>query len=112
MNKIEHLLVCLMEECAEVQQSTSKALRFTLDDHYPEHLPVIEMIRLELADLVAVVQMLKAEGVDLMAFPQSAVINKKKKMQKMMEYAREQGALTDEALPTPTPVHKNGLETP
>lgn len=32
MTKREYLLVCLMEECAEVAQRASKALRFGLDE--------------------------------------------------------------------------------
>jgi len=32
MNRTEHLLVCLAEECAEVGQAVAKALRFGLDD--------------------------------------------------------------------------------
>ena len=35
MNKTEHLLACLAEECAEVQHAVAKALRFGLDDGYP-----------------------------------------------------------------------------
>ena len=35
MNRTEHLLACLAEECAEVAQAVGKALRFGLDDGYP-----------------------------------------------------------------------------
>lgn len=31
MNKAEHLLTCLAEECAEIQQAVSKALRFGVE---------------------------------------------------------------------------------
>ena len=35
MNEVEHLLTCLMEECAEIQKSTAKAMRFGLDENVP-----------------------------------------------------------------------------
>ena len=35
MNKLEHLLVVVNEECAEIQQATSKALRFGLYNGHP-----------------------------------------------------------------------------
>ncbi len=36
MNKTEYLLVCLAEECAEIQQAVDKALRFGLDVGFQE----------------------------------------------------------------------------
>lgn len=35
MNKIEHIAVTVMEECAEIQQSVSKSLRFGYDSCNP-----------------------------------------------------------------------------
>ena len=35
MNKNENLMVVAMEECAEVQQALSKAIRFGADNHHP-----------------------------------------------------------------------------
>ena len=35
MTKSEYLLICLQEECGEVIQTTSKCLRFGLDNHHP-----------------------------------------------------------------------------
>jgi len=35
MTRADHLLVIIMEECAEIQQATAKALRFGLDDAAP-----------------------------------------------------------------------------
>lgn len=57
MNRREYLLVCLMEECAEVAQAASKVLRFGL---YDEHLGATNQARLmaEITDLSAVIQML------------------------------------------------------
>lgn len=58
----EHLLICLAEECAEVIQACSKALRFGLDDDHQSANPDIvsprKYIVKELADLTAVIEML------------------------------------------------------
>lgn len=35
MNSAENLLIIAMEECAELQQAISKALRFGLHNHHP-----------------------------------------------------------------------------
>ena len=56
MNRVEYLLVCLMEECAEVQQAAAKALRFgltdqNLDDLYGEYVDVAAVFGM-LADTV------------------------------------------------------------
>ncbi|MCL2465032.1 MAG: hypothetical protein FWF28_08195 [Micrococcales bacterium] len=56
MNRVEHLMVCLMEECAEVQKAAAKALRFGLtdrnvDDLYREYVDVEAVFDL-LADTV------------------------------------------------------------
>ena len=37
MTKPENIIVTLMEECAEVQQSASKILRFGKDNFHPDH---------------------------------------------------------------------------
>lgn len=59
MNESEHLLCCLAEECAEVAQRVSKALRFGLDEVQPgQSLTNAERIVGELVDLNAVVVML------------------------------------------------------
>ena len=59
MNRTEHLLVILMEECSEVQKNASKALRFGLDDHAPDsNISNSQMITNEIGDLYAAIQML------------------------------------------------------
>lgn len=59
MTRTEHLLILLMEECAEVQQRASKALRFGLGEvQEGQPLDNRERLSVELADVMAIVQML------------------------------------------------------
>ena len=63
MNKTEHLLACLAEECAEVQHAVAKALRFGLDDGYLGAASTnAQDIAREFADVLAVVEMLEEDG--------------------------------------------------
>ena len=64
MNNTEHLLTCLMEECAEIQKAAAKALRFGLDDHAPDSGSTnADDISTEIIDLLAVIEMLKEENI-------------------------------------------------
>lgn len=65
MTKTENLLVTLMEECAELQQAVSKALRFGMDNCHPaqpeksnEH-----EIMVEYYQLVAVMELLNSNNI-------------------------------------------------
>jgi hypothetical protein len=52
------LLIILMEECAEVQQRASKALRFGLDEIQPDQPhDNVHRLSLEVGDLVAVLDL-------------------------------------------------------
>jgi len=65
MNRNEHLLVILAEECAEIAKETSKAIRFGMDEVMPgQALNNRQRILRELNDLWAVVEMLKLQVVD------------------------------------------------
>ncbi|HEY1187148.1 MAG TPA: hypothetical protein VGE74_05790 [Gemmata sp.] len=64
MTRTEHLLTILSEECAEVAQRVSKALRFGLAEVQPgQGLTNTERVEYELSDLFAVVEMLVEERV-------------------------------------------------
>lgn len=99
MNKTEHLLACLAEECAEVTHACMKALRFGLGDAEPgqPHTNAEKIIQ-EIADLYAVVELLEETGI---LRPRnfneinSLMTCKKAKVEKFMAYARELGALRD-----------------
>lgn len=97
MTETEHLLTCLMEECAEVIQACSKALRFGLDDSHQANNPEIvsprKYISRELADLTAVVELLSDKDA-LPSLSEAHIAAKKKKLAEFMEYSREKGTLS------------------
>ena len=101
MNKTEHLLTCLMEECAEIQKATAKALRFGLDDHAPNSSSTnAEDIAAEIIDLVAVIEMLREENIIPSICDNDskiAIEQKKEKVKKYMNYAKERGTLREDS---------------
>ena len=94
MNEVEHLLVCLSEECAEIQKAVSKALRFGLDDGYPgENTTNLQDIIKELNDLEGVIQLL-ATHISFSDFGNPVeILKKKNKIIEFMDYARKRGKL-------------------
>lgn len=101
MTETEHLLVCLMEEASEVAKECAKALRFGLDDVNPNNPgggTNRDRIVRELADLYAIVQMLRFRSVLRFAPESSSAVGEKlDKVRRMMEYARERGTLDAKA---------------
>lgn len=90
----EHLLVVLGEECAEVAQRVSKALRFGLQETQREQTLTNEQrIVYELNDLIAVVELLRQRDLLSGFLDGTAIEEKKLKIRRYMEYAREQGTL-------------------
>lgn len=105
MNKTEHLLTCLIEECAEIQHAASKALRFGLSDNYKDSTPA-QNISCECCDLVAVIELLEEEGIIQKSSTIHAIERKKARVKYYMEYAQQCGTLdevsnngTDEEFP-------------
>lgn len=100
MNKTEHLMVTLSEECAELSKEISKALRFGLDDKEPgQDLTNREKIVNEFNDLFSVMNMLKEYGIfdDKRLLTIEAIENKKNKVLKYMKYAESVGTLVNES---------------
>lgn len=94
MNRLEHLLTILIEECAEIQQAASKAKRFGLEDGYPGTTRTNRRdIANELNDLMAVVEMLNAEGLNL-KFNEIQIADKRVKVEHWLKYSKQQGTLT------------------
>jgi hypothetical protein len=87
MTTDEHLLLILSEECDEVGQRVSKALRFGLSECQPGQSKTnAERITEELDDLLGIMQMLIERG--LIPTPsEKGVISKKAKIGKYLQYA-------------------------
>lgn len=95
MNETEHLLTIVMEECTEVAQRASKALRFGLSEVQPgQELTNAQRVMVEYADLVAVIHMLQDKGAMLPGLDFHMVMAKKEKVTHFLEYSRKQGTLT------------------
>lgn len=93
----EHLLICIMEEAAEIQQAAAKALRFGLYHSYNGKGGTnIEDIAREITDLLAVVNLCEQYGID---FPEIGspddIADKQDKVNKMMGYSEERGTLNE-----------------
>lgn len=91
MNKEQHLLVILGEECAETAHRASKAIRFGMTDVDPEqHETAKRLLEREYAEIVAVAEMLGLEVRD------EDKLAKRERVAKYMDYSREVGTLERE----------------
>jgi NTP pyrophosphatase (non-canonical NTP hydrolase) len=95
MNHKEHLLVCLAEECAELQKAATKALRFGIDDCGPgETRTNGESIQHEFNDVLAIIEILAEMDVVPLGDSRPEVLQKKKdKVLRYMKYAAQKGTL-------------------
>lgn len=90
MNRIQHLLFKLAEECAEVTQESSKAAIFGFEEVMPgQPLTNRERVIKELNDVWAVVEMLNLQRVD-----RQHIEEKKAKVEQYIDYAKRCGTLT------------------
>lgn len=100
MNRIEHLLAVLAEECAEVAQRCSKAQRFGFHQVQADQpLTNAQRIDRELQDLYAAVEMIRDEVGVMSTFGVSdvmAIDAKRRKVEKYMDRARDLNALDRE----------------
>lgn len=97
MTRTEHLLAILAEECAEVAQRVSKALRFGLDEAQPGDLKTnAQRIMTEYHDLQAAIAMLHDEGA-LPVEPTGVILArieaKREKVEKYLRYSADCGTL-------------------
>lgn len=102
MTRKEHLLVIAMEECNEVAQRLSKAIRFSLEEVQPgQELDNAWRVLVEYNDLVAVMLMLNQEGHLPTVSPTKDplvrmdwVYKKVKKVDLFLEHSKTNGTLT------------------
>ena len=92
MNRQEHLLIKLIEECAEVQKAAAKALEFGLENKNPDtRLSNAKEIAHELDDVMAIVQMLRPGFTWIIDY--DAIAMKKAKVERYMQQAIACGTL-------------------
>lgn len=97
MNREEHLLTILSEECAEVIKDVSKALRFGLDDYPPDSTKENtnkKRIAYELNDIIAVAQMLKNEQYIDNFMDSDKILEKQHKVEEFLLYSKDRNKLT------------------
>jgi len=94
MNRKEHLLTCLIEEAAEIQQAATKALRFGTEDGYPgRNTTNAQDIAVECCDIIAIIEMLEEEKIIEKSGTLLKINGKKAKVRAFMDYAKTTGAL-------------------
>ena len=100
MNREQHLLTILAEECNEVAQRVSKALRFGISEVHPDtainpdQLNNAKRIAQEMGDLIGAWEMLEHEGV-VPKIDHAQIRAKKEKIERYLVYSKQVGELTD-----------------
>ena len=93
MTRKEHLLTILSEECAEVSQRVSKALRFGLHEVQPNQpWNNAERITQEIADLLGVYEMLCIEEI-IPGAQDFYIQQKRQKVEKFLKLSEQEGTL-------------------
>jgi len=96
MNREEHLLTILGEECAELHQEASKALRFGIDEQRDLPTSNCERMQKEFNDVLALIEMLNDFYCDNIFSTDTTLINLKKlKVEKYLIYSKELGTLQE-----------------
>jgi len=98
MNRKEHLLVILAEECNEVGQRATKALRFGVNEIQPgtSNENNAERLKYEYNDLIAIVEILQEEGVlPPEMFSREMIDKKKERVKYFLEYSKKIGTLQE-----------------
>ena len=88
MNRLNHLVACLGEECGEVVQVVGKAQRFGLFDHHPKRQATNwVLLRQEVHDTIAVFEMLCDELDRVSDIDRKLIDRKKRRVEKHLLYA-------------------------
>lgn len=95
MNRTEHILITLMEECSEFAKDASKTARFTKDSDW-DGLTNAQKLQREFNDLLAMIDLLEDE-LDIELFRDEALVQaKKEKFERMLLESKRLGTLTDD----------------
>jgi len=97
LNLEEYLLICLVEECAEVQQRATKMLRFGVTEVEPgQPNNNVQRLHEELNDLHAILDLLESnsgEGIIYFRRDHRLIEAKIVKVRKFIKYSQQQGTL-------------------
>lgn len=96
MNRQQHLLIILAEECNELAQEIAKALRFGIDEQRDLPTSNRERIQKEYNDILAVVDLVNRENLPFdMDFhrDEKLIEAKRKKVARYMDYSQSLGIL-------------------
>lgn len=101
MNRKEHLLTIAAEECNEVAQRISKALRFGLTEIQPgQAYTNAERVLHEFADLCAAIETLEQEGhlgkIEVRKDFEARIEAKRAKVEGFLEFSKKCGTLKEE----------------
>jgi len=96
MNRLEHLLTGVTEECSEVSQRVSKALRFGMQEIEPDWtLNNSQRIVQEYADLIGMMELLEEGGYISLKDLRPMIAAKKAKFEHYLKYSKSMGTLID-----------------
>lgn len=96
MTRTQMLLTIVAEECNETAQRASKAIRFGLDEvQEGQDLTNAERLCYEFNDILAVIDMLRNEGLLNKTIDPEAINLKKAKVEKWLQHSISQGMLID-----------------
>ena len=91
MNRREHLLTILGEECSELHQVCCKTLRFGIQDKHTGETK-LDWLNAEFNDLLAMIEMLKGEGI-IMERNEDAIAAKILKVEHFLLESKAKGTL-------------------
>ena len=94
MNRQEHLLTILAEECVEVAHAVTKSLRFGLDDQFKGNPINKDHLSQELGDLLGIYFKLIREGI-IDPPAESLITAKDAKIEKYLSYSKLRKTLTE-----------------
>jgi len=93
MNRQDHLLTILAEECSEVQKLCCKALRFGLEEfNIDQKESNKDALLREINDTIASIEMLLDDNINNIIDDES-IINKMDKVERWLNYSADKGRL-------------------